>query len=89
MLSPEGASTTRTKRLQIQPFHFASGPGGFSEELERGLHRRIILEALDVDSFGESVPSVVLLELGDHLLQGNAVEWVVGLFLAHGNDIAT
>lgn len=77
------------ERLQIQPFHLASGPGGFAEELEGGFHRGVILEALDVDAFSKPIPTVMFLQLGDHLLQGDAVKRVVGLFLTHGFNLAT
>lgn len=71
------------KGREIQLLDLLPRPGCLAQEFEAGLHRGIALEAVDIDPAGKGVPAVVLDESCDDLFEGDAMEWVVDLFVMH------
>ena len=73
------ASRLIGKRADIQCFNFLSCPQGSAQELEAGLDRRIRFKAIDIHPLSQSLPTIMLLQLGNHLLKFNTMKWIVGL----------
>lgn len=63
--------------------HLLPGPRRSSKKRQAGFHRRIILEAIDVDSIGKSIPAVVLNKLYDDGFQRDSIQGVIGLLGIH------
>jgi hypothetical protein len=72
------------KCRNIKIFHLDAGPWGFPEKCEAGFHRGIIFKTVDADFAGEYFPTEMINELHDNSLEGESVQGVVGLFIAHG-----
>ena len=68
---------------EIQTLHFLSGPGCFPQKVQAGLHGRVTLETIDLDSSGEFLPTVVFNKLLDHTLKSDAMEGVLRLLAIH------
>ena len=71
------------KRRDIQIFNLLSRPGCSAEKLQAGFHRRIILEAIDIDPLGEFIPAVVLDQPHDNALKRQPMQGVVRLLVTH------
>ncbi|MFT6499149.1 MAG: hypothetical protein ACJAT6_001285 [Akkermansiaceae bacterium] len=56
-----------TEGLLVKQLDLVAGPRCFAEEFEAGFKRRIIGEAPDTNSIGEFVPSILFLQLNQHL----------------------
>ena len=71
------------ERRQIKPLHLLPRPGSSAQKRERGLHGRVALEAIDVDSAGQLLPAVVIDQSDDDAFQGQAMQGVFRLFGVH------
>ena len=60
-----------------------SGPGRLPQKLQAGLHRRIISEAIDINSSAQLLPAIAINKAYHHFLKSDAVQRVVGLFIGH------
>ena len=74
----------QNRRGEVEILHLLPGPGCFTQKLQAGFDGRIVPEAVDADPPGEPVPAIVLDKTGEDRLERQAVERVVGLFVAHG-----
>lgn len=83
----KGVRLFLTEGFLIEDFNLVAGPVGFAEEVEAGFQRGIVGEAADADAVGEFIPAVLFLKLGEHLLELDTVEWVVG-WGWHGRRVA-
>lgn len=63
--------------------HLLSGPRRFSEKLQAGFNRRIVLETINLDSIGEFIPAVVLNKLYDDGFKRDSMHGVLGLLGIH------
>ena len=71
------------KRADIKLLYFFPGPGCFAQKLQAGFHRGIVLETIDVYLLCQHLPSVVIRERSDKLLQSRSVQRVIRLLILH------
>lgn len=69
--------------VEVQLLYLVSGPGGAAQEFQAGFDGGFVFEAVDIDTISQPFPAIMLLELDDQLLKGNAVQGVIGLASAH------
>src|SRR5690625_4466875 len=77
------------KGNNVQLLHLSPGPGGAAQKLEAGFDRRVALETVDIDALRQPVPAVMVDQSRDNLLQGDAVQGVVGLLMVHRSWLIT
>jgi len=66
-------------QAQEQGFHFAARPGVPAQEGEAALQARVVSEAADANEAAELFPAVAGVQLLDDLLQGDAVQRILGV----------
>ena len=63
--------------------HLLSGPRRFSKKLQAGFNGRIVLETVDSDSMGKTIPAVVFNKLHDDIFKGDSMHGILGLLGIH------
>lgn len=76
-------STRFAQGVEVKLLHFFSGPRGPSQEFQTGFDARVFAKALDRDAAAQFLPAVLLGQVGQDHFEGDAVQWVVGLFAGH------
>ena len=66
-----------------QSLYLLPCPGCLSQEFQTGIHRRVAGETPDVDESTQLAPAIMSDQAFHDHLQGEAVEWVIGVFVSH------
>ena len=69
---------------QIEPLDLPASPVGFTQKLKARPDAGLEHETMDPNLGCHTRPSSALHEIFEHGFQGDAMGWIVGLFLAHG-----
>ena len=68
-----------TDRVQVESFHFGSGPIGLSQEFQTTLDARIVGEAANPDSLSEFLPAILHNQIVQYRLERDPMKGIVGL----------
>ena len=66
--------------LEVERFHFGSGPGGFSQEFEAAFDGGVCHKTANAGVPGQGGPAMVRHQTGEHHLKGDAVKRVSFFF---------